>query len=382
MPIHKWKAVALVLVSLGAAVLFTVPERTRLQMLGPVRAEKVNARKVYPYSVIPGGAASGGELRQALLRDRIAASHYAGFLLEQARVETLPKSRNVFVSYRIADRIYWSRNRLQLRKGETILTDGVSSARTRCGNRISDTPQLPVNGLHEPPADVLNSEAPDTPQATGDWSQAVPEESASRAEKLAGIATSSGDFLSRFGPASLGWSTGLGNGSGSPNTARNSKDGATERNPSRDTGSGKSPSLATNETSSFGVAGKGTTLVMDGAAPLETMPALSAHPDLFFPAVPLRNYAPLQSEEELPVIAASTGNGANTSSAVGSHQLARRTEWQILTGPASPLMTPTHPLNSAVQTPEPRTVFLTACGFALLCYRVLRNHLKARRALR
>jgi hypothetical protein len=50
----------------------------------------------------------------------------------------------MYVSYRLNNRIYWTRKTLRLLKGETVITDGKNVARTRCGNRLSETAQSPV----------------------------------------------------------------------------------------------------------------------------------------------------------------------------------------------------------------------------------------------
>jgi hypothetical protein len=49
--------------------------------MGPVSrlAEAKAARKIYPYSVIYGGAYSGEELARARRVDSVIARHYAGF---------------------------------------------------------------------------------------------------------------------------------------------------------------------------------------------------------------------------------------------------------------------------------------------------------------
>ena len=59
------------------------------------------------------------------------------------------------MSYRIGNSVFWTRNRIALKSGETILTDGVRDARTRCGNQIADQPG-PVSPL-EPSEAVLDS---------------------------------------------------------------------------------------------------------------------------------------------------------------------------------------------------------------------------------
>lgn len=102
------------------------------------------ARPVYQYSVVPGGVRSGEELRAAAVRDRSVAAHYAGFRYEQARVARSKEPRLVYLSYRMNGRILWTKARHRLPEGETVLTDGDTMARTRCGNQISIRKRLPV----------------------------------------------------------------------------------------------------------------------------------------------------------------------------------------------------------------------------------------------
>jgi hypothetical protein len=56
----------------------------------------------------------------------------------------------VYVSYRKANRVYWTSKKHRVCKGEAILTDGKNMARTRCGNRLSVAPQQPTIGRNEP----------------------------------------------------------------------------------------------------------------------------------------------------------------------------------------------------------------------------------------
>jgi hypothetical protein len=111
---------------------------------------------VYPYSVIPGGVTSGTQLRTALRRDPLLAAHYRNFQTHSARVIRLASQRHVYVSYRMAGRIYWTRKKVTLYAGETLLSDGTHLARTRCGNRISEAPAEPTSPS-EPPSEVLNT---------------------------------------------------------------------------------------------------------------------------------------------------------------------------------------------------------------------------------
>lgn len=109
----------------------------------PAELDK-NDRLLYPYSVIPGGAKNGAELRSAVAHDNVVAKHYSDFELQKIRVVHLSEAKAVFVSYRVGNRIFWTKNRMTLPEGEAVLTDGVHMARTRCGNRLSDVPGEPV----------------------------------------------------------------------------------------------------------------------------------------------------------------------------------------------------------------------------------------------
>jgi hypothetical protein len=112
-------------------------------------------RPLFPLSVIPRGVASAQELHTALARDPVAAAHYAGFSVAASRLVRVQKDRAVYVSYRSGNRIYWTRNRMWLRRGEMLVSDGRSSARARCGNRISEVAALPV-AAEDPPEKILD----------------------------------------------------------------------------------------------------------------------------------------------------------------------------------------------------------------------------------
>jgi hypothetical protein len=114
------------------------------------------ARRIYPYSIVPGGVASRLELARAVMADKVVAAHYAGFAVDKADLRTVPRARAVYVSYRKGDRVYWTANKVMLAEGETVLSDGRNDIRARCGNRISDTPQLPVE-VKGPSEQVLDT---------------------------------------------------------------------------------------------------------------------------------------------------------------------------------------------------------------------------------
>jgi hypothetical protein len=100
-------------------------------------------RKVYPYSIVPGGAATVHEAKIDMT-DPMVKAHYAGFNLDRLREEKLTTNLVGYVSYRMGDHIYWTSKKLTLRAGETVFTDGTHVARGRCLNCYSALPMSPV----------------------------------------------------------------------------------------------------------------------------------------------------------------------------------------------------------------------------------------------
>jgi len=113
---------------------------------------QMESRPVYRYSVVPGGVRDARELKWAAEHDPVVRAHYAGFDYDRARVVRLVLARTAYVSYRIGNKIYWTRQRVTLKKGETIITDGAITARARCGNRVEEVPQQATSTLEPPPA--------------------------------------------------------------------------------------------------------------------------------------------------------------------------------------------------------------------------------------
>lgn len=115
--------------------------RNRVGTLNQILSHAKLSRPVYPYSVVPGGVEDAKELKWVAEHDPVVAAHYAGFDYDRAQVVRLTLARTVYVSYRIGGRIYWTRRRLTLHKGEKLITDGRMTARSRCGNRVEEKPQ-------------------------------------------------------------------------------------------------------------------------------------------------------------------------------------------------------------------------------------------------
>jgi hypothetical protein len=129
-----------------------------LPVLHRLRAGATRDPVIYPYSVIPGGVRSAGELRRAIRSDPIVQRAYAGFAVDRCRLVTLRHDRWEYVSYCYGDEIFWTGHKVRIRKGEQVITDGKHEARARCGNWISEIPRAPVWAA-EPPIRVLETPA-------------------------------------------------------------------------------------------------------------------------------------------------------------------------------------------------------------------------------
>jgi len=139
----------------------------------PPRSENVTlrghpARPVYNGSVVPGGVYSIEELRAAIARDPIVAAHYGDLNLADVRVVTLTAPRSAHVSYRRGDRTYWTRNRVWLKAGETVLTDGTTTIRARCGNCVSGVKPERVAAVEPAHGELDDFVVPPTPDAAVD----------------------------------------------------------------------------------------------------------------------------------------------------------------------------------------------------------------------
>ena len=140
--------------------------QTTANAIGTIAYQQTH-RKIYQHSVIPGGVYSGEELARARRTDPVVAQHYSDFDLN-THVEKLSQDMLVYVSYRRANKVFWTKKKHLVCKGEAVLVDSKNNlARTRCGNRLSKNPKLP-NGKNEPPQSALDMPlAPTGPTATG-----------------------------------------------------------------------------------------------------------------------------------------------------------------------------------------------------------------------
>lgn len=113
--------------------------------------------------MIYGGAHSGEELARARKLDPVVAPHYAG-VGEHPAVERIQQDAFMYVSYRKANQVYWTKTKERIPQGELVLSDGENLARTRCGNRLSPKPQAPVSSEGDPIEEAMD--VPDGPKPT------------------------------------------------------------------------------------------------------------------------------------------------------------------------------------------------------------------------
>mgnify|MGYP001014331123 CR=1 FL=1 len=114
-------------------------------------------RPYYRYSVVPGGVHSPQEARERAAGDPVVNRHYEGIDMSRLRPRVNEDDRDVYVSYRVGNEVYWTKKPVRLRRNEVVLTDGNEEIRTRCGNRISLIPMGPIHPDAEPNADVFDT---------------------------------------------------------------------------------------------------------------------------------------------------------------------------------------------------------------------------------
>lgn len=107
----------------------------------PARQSPV--RPIYRYSIVQGGVRSADEVAQAMRRDPVVADHYAEVRTADLREERVEEPTLVHASYRIGDKVFWTKRLLRLQPGEKILTDGTTTIRERCGNLLTTEPLGP-----------------------------------------------------------------------------------------------------------------------------------------------------------------------------------------------------------------------------------------------
>jgi hypothetical protein len=111
----------------------------------PRTAQGKSFRRIYGHSLVAGGIHSIDELMAVIEKDPRLAEHYKNFDLSKAHIITLDHNVVAYVSYRLAEGIYWQAKPSVIAKGEQVITDGMNFIRVRCGNLISYAPGFPTN---------------------------------------------------------------------------------------------------------------------------------------------------------------------------------------------------------------------------------------------
>ena len=137
-------ALSNVIADLRVAVVVELPAPPPIDIGAPARTPHLPERPVFRHSVVPGGVYTARDVEAAVSRDHTVAAHYSGIDPRKLRVETLAEDRVVYMSYRVGDDVFWTKQAVRLKQGETILTDGARSIRARCGNCIASAPMGPT----------------------------------------------------------------------------------------------------------------------------------------------------------------------------------------------------------------------------------------------
>jgi len=138
------------------------PFRIRPVQQPTTAAPVTSLKRIYPYSIVPGGVHSTQEVADARTKDPVVARHYQDLSVTTMRVQQVDTPRQAYMSYRIGGQVYWTKKMLPLYAGEEVLTDGTNTIRGRCGNRLSDTAMMPTSD-DEPPAAVFDVAMDGTP---------------------------------------------------------------------------------------------------------------------------------------------------------------------------------------------------------------------------
>ena len=179
-----WLTALLQLVILIATVASAAPLLDAKESTPPLprRSDDVllhgrEARPIFNGSVVPGGVYSLEELRAVIARDPVVAAHYRAMHVDQMHLVTLTEGKAAYVSYRIGNRVFWTRNRVYLKAGETVLTDGHTTIRARCGNCVSEEKQQAESGVDPAHGELDDFVVPPTSEVGADAASGEAEQS-------------------------------------------------------------------------------------------------------------------------------------------------------------------------------------------------------------
>lgn len=104
-------------------------------------------RVVFQYSVIPGGVASATELQEFANGDYVVRALYSGINYPLVHEHHTKSEMKMYVSYRVGQRVFWTKGTHIIPAGEKTYTDGRLLVRARCGNLLSFTPRYPTQTI-------------------------------------------------------------------------------------------------------------------------------------------------------------------------------------------------------------------------------------------
>jgi hypothetical protein len=315
------------------------------------------SRRVYPYSIVPGGVANREDLQRQVSTDQVVARHYASFDIGKAHAVTVAKPRAVHVSYRKGDKVYWTAGTVMLAAGETVLSDGASEIRGRCGNRISDRAMLPV-AMNEPTEQELDAavtvamdpdDAGGLQNASFSLDDALPAGSATSFQRFAGLAQSDTPPASPYTratmPAMPAFSNGVTEGSGMQGTRFLT------------VSSGPTDAVAPATEGAATVTPDSTTAtpaaVVDPATPVSSSASAPAQPATGVAA----------TTPATPATPATTGNASTPATAADTATGTPAAAAPVASTPAAPAVPAKTPLPQG-DIPEPATLWLSGVAFA------------------
>jgi hypothetical protein len=154
---RSFVAVAAIATSVLCVIVANAPKvatGTSRRRVTPVKQGNLpKERPAYRHAVVRTGVYSSREAESAIRNDAVVRVHYSG--IQAPKLEPIRSpGLSMFVSYRRGERVYWTSKRVHVLEGEALLTDGTNMIRARCGNRLAESPQQPVEAQNSQPSEA------------------------------------------------------------------------------------------------------------------------------------------------------------------------------------------------------------------------------------
>jgi hypothetical protein len=133
----------------------------RVNHLASICKTFLSGSLVFSYLIF-GGVESPEELAEARRTDPVVAANFADFGIHTT-ITHLKEDMFVYVAYRIGDKVYYTKKKHKVCKGEEVITDGKNYARTRCANRMTKMFKAPNIVFNEPKPPELDLIEPPEP---------------------------------------------------------------------------------------------------------------------------------------------------------------------------------------------------------------------------